>query len=346
MPSNRQSSLSSEIPPIRQLLKTALIAIPVMTIISFIMPLLLEKDFNEQSPVLGIFMVIINQLFLWTISIVLLYFFKETRLSIVRFLVGSIILFLLGLLITSIIVRSFNGQLPNGIPSRWIPVFAVQINYIAIFLIIELVVSKYRQKRILEDNLMLVRSNLEAKQGQLMQQLKPHFLFNSLNTLRNLMHEDIDKAETYLLKLSNILRYSINPGKNDLISLKEEMHICYQFLEIQQIRHEHSFYYTIDLPLDLEEILVPVFSIQLLIENALKHNKNTKELPLRLKIHSYQDYIEVVNTKNKLETVEQSSGIGLLNLGERCHHMIGKELIITETDAHFSVKIPFLKHAD
>lgn len=321
--------------PFKQLIRTAAIAVPVITCISLIMPLLIDEGFSERNPLPGILIISSIQIMLWLLNLSLLALFRNRVNEYFRYSLSMFSVFILMFTISIVLLKELQFN------QRLVPVLVVLINNMAILMIIELVLSRSGQKKVLEDNFNLLKANIEAKHGQLLQQLKPHFLFNSLNTLRHLIHEDINKAEIYLIKLSKILRYSINAEKKDLISLREELFVCREYLDIQKIRYESSFHYHIQSVVHEDKCLVPIFCLQLLVENALKHNQTTISKPLHISISITKDNIIVSNTKNILETLEKSSGVGLLNLNERCLYLLNKSLHISEDECSFIVKVPY-----
>ncbi|MEI9958477.1 MAG: histidine kinase [Ferruginibacter sp.] len=149
---------------------------------------------------------------------------------------------------------------------------SVTINVIILFLC-ELVVLYFRKQKIENENARLRQSNLEAKNNQLKMQLHPHFLFNSLNTLRLLLKKDADKAEDYLLKLSEMLRFSTTSALHDTVDVADELKLCLAYLQMQKVRFGDMLHYNINNPaLFLAIGKLPVYSLQLLVENAIKHN--------------------------------------------------------------------------
>ncbi len=121
---------------------------------------------------------------------------------------------------------------------------SVTINVIILFLC-ELVVLYFRKQKIENENARLRQSNLEAKNNQLKMQLHPHFLFNSLNTLRLLLKKDADKAEDYLLKLSEMLRFSTTSALHDTVDVADELKLCLAYLQMQKVRFGDMLHYNI-----------------------------------------------------------------------------------------------------
>lgn len=174
----------------------------------------------------------------------------------------------------------------------------------------------------------------------LQNQVNPHFLFNSLNSLSSLIRKDIDLSETFIQKLSSVYRYILENREKELVPLASEIDFVNNYFFLQQLRDGDK----ISLKNDVDKIsgllIVPV-SIQLLVENALKHNVSTRKQPLEITIHMEGiDKITVRNNLQKKTQLEPSSKIGLKNLNERCRLILNREIEIAETADEFVVKTP------
>jgi LytS/YehU family sensor histidine kinase len=193
------------------------------------------------------------------------------------------------------------------------------------------------------ENSELKLKNLEATYEQLKQQVHPHFLFNSLSTLKSLIQRDPVTAENYLIKLSGFLRTSMDQSKPDLITLDEELAICKQYLEMQKMRFGDTLDFRIDIPPGELKFHVPFFSILPLLENAIKHNALTKQKPLEITICFDQGYIEIRNRKQLRKSVDPGLNSGLNNLKRRYLMLANEEVLIRDSEDWFSVKIKLLK---
>ncbi len=234
--------------------------------------------------------------------------------------------------------------LSDGGRVRVLPLIVALTNNTIILVLMDLIILQRKSAQIAVENSQLKMNHAIAQHQHLKHQLQPHFLFNSLTTLKSLIKRQRPEAEEYLVRLSDLLRASINSGNEAIIPLKEELKLCVDYLEMQKVRFKDSFSYEIDIP---EHILLtgclPIFSLQLLVENAIKHNAFTVEEPLTIKI-AYQtnDSIVVTNNKRKKQTLEASSGIGLRNLSERYQVICGTGINIMESDQYFSVELKLL----
>lgn len=171
-------------------------------------------------------------------------------------------------------------------------------------------------------------------------QINPHFLFNSLNTLSSLIPTNPEKAETFTQKLSVIYRYILENREAETVPLELEIGFVNDYFYLQKIRDEEK----IELIIKIENkncLVLPV-SLQLLVENAFKHNTATKEKPLRVIIEQKGDWIEVRNNLQPKKQLGTSSGVGLKNLEERVKMQTGKKLEIEKSDQEFVVRMPLI----
>ena len=188
-------------------------------------------------------------------------------------------------------------------------------------------------------------ANLEAKHSQLKQQLQPHFLFNSLNVLKSLIKRFPEQAEDYLEKLSEFLRFSINANMQTLIPLKEELELVTNYLHMQQVRFGNALNFNINIPSSLQG-KVPVYSLQLLAENAIKHNVLTNANPLNIFINGNKEK-KIISLSNNLQpksTIDETNGVGLTNLSERYKLLGNYDISIIKTDNEFTVAIKVLEN--
>jgi len=219
----------------------------------------------------------------------------------------------------------------------------ISINTV-VLIIQELVMLNEKKTRIETENFQLKIKNMEAANLKLKQQLQPHFLFNSLNVLKTLIRKQPDNAETYLKRLSDFLRASVSFDSANTVKFEDELKLSMDYIEMQKIRFKNAIHYEIDIPQSVHEGFLPLFSIQLLLENAIKHNAFTKDSPLFIKV-SYRDgWIKVSNNIQQKTAMEPSSGMGLTNLSERYRILSGDEIIIESNNSEFSVSIKILQH--
>jgi LytS/YehU family sensor histidine kinase len=196
------------------------------------------------------------------------------------------------------------------------------------------------------ENSQLKAANAEASNQLLRQQIHPHFLFNALNILKSLYKIDPVAAEKYLVCLSDFLRASVSNNNIKIIQLKDELKLCQNYLDMQKIRFGEALVCSFSITEEtLEKGYVPSFSIQPLLENAIKHNELTDESPLQIHIIQEGDRIRVSNNLKPKNTSEASTGSGLANLSERYRILSHDELIIEDKGDTFSVSIKILNRA-
>jgi len=171
-------------------------------------------------------------------------------------------------------------------------------------------------------------------------QVNPHFLFNSLNTLLSLVRSEPELSEKFVQKLSSIYRYTLENREKELVPISAELDFVNDYFYLQKIRDNEKIEMKTELNISKNALIVPV-SLQLLFENALKHNTSTRKQPLEILIHN--EGIDKLVVRNNLQVKTQladSSKIGLKNLNERCRLILNREIEILQTEEEFIVKIP------
>ena len=179
---------------------------------------------------------------------------------------------------------------------------------------------------------------------KLSQQVNPHFLFNSLNILDVMVCEEkTEQASTYIHKLANIYRYLLKNEEERLVTLRDEMAFVGQYVDLLKVRFQEGLEVTVDIPEGLMAKKVVPCSIQLLIENATKHNAISPDKPLRISLGCPDgEHVSVSNNLNPKITATQSIGLGLNYLREQYNDLAGKEVNINKSDDEYRVEIPLL----
>lgn len=220
------------------------------------------------------------------------------------------------------------------------------IIYAFIYLIQNFIVHQYEKNRIELELLKLQSINTETINQLLRQQIQPHFLFNALNVLRSLIKKYPQTAEAYLMRLSDFLRASVIRNTSGLATVKEELKLCSDYMEMQRIRFGEALVYNMEIADvdDCQQDTLPFFALQGLLENAIKHNELTKLHPLFISIKREHDFIFVRNNLQPKKTMEQSTRSGLANLRERYKMLSGDEIVIESNEVYFSVGVKILDH--
>jgi sensor histidine kinase YesM len=199
------------------------------------------------------------------------------------------------------------------------------------------------KQRIMMENERLLRENLQARFETLRQQINPHFLFNSLNTLKTMIKNDTDKAEQYLLRLSDIFRYSIHTTNAEKVCLYEELDILQAYLLMLKGRFENNLLINLNIDNNQLSMYVPPFALQIIVENCVKHNIVSKEHPLHISIFSSgNNYLTVSNTLQPKLSVESSSQVGLANIDKRYQYLSGQHIEVSRSKDTFDVVIPLI----
>jgi len=203
-----------------------------------------------------------------------------------------------------------------------------------IFIVIQWQDALKREQKLREENLIFQNETLKN-------QVNPHFLFNSLNTLSALISTNPEAADRFVNKLSSIYRYILENSQKDKVSLKSELDYIIDYLDLHKIRGEEKILLTLNVTDPDKYEILPV-SLQILIENAIKHNKATRENPLTVEVFIEESNVVVRNNLQRMATKLESTEIGLKNLAERIRLVTGKPLQVEETKNSFIVKIPLL----
>jgi sensor histidine kinase YesM len=190
----------------------------------------------------------------------------------------------------------------------------------------------------------LERARAEAELEALKNQVDPHFIFNSLNTLSHLIEDKPEKAKLFNDNLAEIYRYILQNKARDLVLLKEEIEFVRHYFALLRIRFENAMHLQIDVQeTECEQFLIPPISLQILVENAIKHNEFSDQNPLRIQILLENESLTVKNEIRKKQLRKPSSGIGLKNLDERCQLITSKKMTIEGKENEFIVGLPVLK---
>jgi two-component system, LytTR family, sensor kinase len=184
--------------------------------------------------------------------------------------------------------------------------------------------------------------NLGAQYELLKQQINPHFLFNSLNTLKSMAETNDSETVDFIMKLSDFYRFTLESRKLDLITVKEEMKIIDSYIFLQKARFGEGITLTNELNNDVLKTLIPPFTLQLLVENCIKHNIVSQSKPLHIKIYNSENKIIIENPVQKKMVTEDSLGVGLDNVKMRYKHLLEQEIEINSDEKIFQIKLPFI----
>lgn len=202
--------------------------------------------------------------------------------------------------------------------------------------------STYQRQQTLIINQSLMKENIKTRYEALKNQLDPHFLFNSLNTLNGLIGMDDDKAHEYVDNLSSVFRYTLH--SKGICILNEEIEFVNSYVNLLKIRYGENLVVRHNIEEKYRHYYIMPVSIQLLVENAIKHNIISNKKPLFILIETTnRNSIIVQNIINpKLNDTVEDSGVGLANLANRYSILFHKSIIITNKDGIFTVEVPLI----
>lgn len=188
----------------------------------------------------------------------------------------------------------------------------------------------------------IIAGTASAKFDALKNQLDPHFLFNSLNVLSSLIEENPNLAQKFTGSLSKIYRYVLEQKDKELVSLEEELQFARTYMKLLEIRFENSIFYEAQTHFSNENAKIVPLSLQLLLENTIKHNIVSEQHPLKIRIYEEDSYLVVENNFQKKEVMPGRRGVGLQNIINRYGIVTKREVKIEESKDHFRVKLPLL----
>lgn len=186
------------------------------------------------------------------------------------------------------------------------------------------------------------KENAEFRFESLRSQLNPHFLFNSLNTLASLIYENTEKAETFIRELADVYRYILEFREHELVKVSKELEMVRSYIYLVQLRFDQNLEMSVSISEQSGERMIAPMTMQMLIENAIKHNVISKKKPLTIRIYDEGQYLIVENNMQKKESKEYSSNVGLKNIQSRYEFLTEERMEIIETQQLFKVKIPLI----
>jgi hypothetical protein len=188
----------------------------------------------------------------------------------------------------------------------------------------------------------IIAGTANAKFETLKNQIDPHFLFNSLNVLSSLIEENPDNAQRFTTSLSKIYRYVLEQKDKELVSVAEELSFAKTYMNLLKMRFENSLFYELPETVINPEAKVVPLSLQLLLENTVKHNVVSEQKPLHIRIFIDGDYLAIQNDFQKKEVIQSRQGVGLQNIVDRYGIITNRKVLIEQNEKMFTVKIPIL----
>jgi sensor histidine kinase YesM len=324
-------------------------------LVVFVIGSFLSNGFQYKSVNSLLISFLFNELYAFVLGFSNMYFFdylarlqwkkQDVIKRIIVGLVGSVVITLSGLFIlragTAVFYNSipFEDFLANESIASYQFGLWITLTIVAVFHVIYFY-NKYQQNRIKEQK--VIAGTASAKFDALKNQLDPHFLFNSLNVLTSLIEENPDSAQKFTTSLSKVYRYVLEQKSKELVTVDEELQFAKTYMSLLKMRFEDSIVFTMpEKAINPESKVVPL-SLQLLLENAVKHNIVTTTKPLHIKIYEDNGSLIVENNLQPKQIVKKSSGVGLSNITQRYDLLTNKKVNITKEANSFAVAVPIL----
>jgi two-component sensor histidine kinase len=283
-----------------------------------------------------------------TIFIYLDKVFKADRFTPKRILIGFIASFLVSIVVI-FLLRIFEDVIIEGSSFSAFLNRENLSNYLVAIILTFIVTlafhafyfyKAYTENKVKEQK--VIAGTASAKFESLKNQIDPHFLFNSLNVLSSLIEENPDNAQKFTTSLSKIYRYVLEQKDKELVSVEEELAFAKTYMNLLKMRFENSITYELPTDYDIPEAKVVPLSLQLLLENTIKHNVVSEQKPLHIKIYIENNYLIVANNLQKKEVLQDRKGVGLQNIVNRYALISERKVLVEETTTDFKVKIPIL----
>ncbi|WP_424494278.1 2TM domain-containing protein [Salinimicrobium sp. GXAS 041] len=197
-----------------------------------------------------------------------------------------------------------------------------------------------QEKKVTEQK--IIAGTASAKFESLKNQIDPHFLFNSLNVLTSLIEENPEQAQKFTTSLSKIYRYVLEQKDKELVSLEEELAFAVTYMKLLKMRFENSIFYEVPEELSTPDAKVVPLSLQLLLENTIKHNVVSANRPLKIRLYEADGYLIIENNFQKKEVLHKRKGVGLQNIVDRYNLVTQRKVFIEQNEQIFAVKLPIL----
>ncbi len=228
-----------------------------------------------------------------------------------------------------------NSEHPSFYFSALLITLVISLFFHAVYYYRELQKSKVKEQKV-------IAGTASAKFDALKNQLDPHFLFNSLNVLTSLIEENPESAQKFTTSLSKVYRYVLEQKNKELVTVDEELRFAKTYMSLLKMRFEDSIIFEIPERASNPESKVVPLSLQLLLENAVKHNMVTSSKPLHIKIYEDGNHLVVMNNLQPKQIVKKGSGVGLENIKQRYKLLSERKVYINQRATDFAVAIPML----
>lgn len=213
---------------------------------------------------------------------------------------------------------------------------------LTIYMFLNLLYQSYRTQLMAIELERTKADNLGAQYELLKQQVNPHFLFNSLSTLKSMIEIGDQHSATFTHNLSDFYRFTLENRKSNVITLTEELNILQSYMYLLKARFENGISLTLEINETAAKCYIPPFTLQLLVENCIKHNIVSLERPLHISLSVSADFLLLENNLQLKNKAEASTQLGLQNINERYLHLVHKKIEIQKSTDSFKVKLPLI----
>lgn len=268
-----------------------------------------------------------------------------------RFLLQCLTLFMAGCILIVCYLELFDMILGTKMTyekfwleykDEFLKVLLILFIFVFIYTILDFMIYSFNYLKKEEiQSVEMINNQMNLQFKALKSQLNPHFLFNSLNTISSLLYKDPEKAEVFIRKFAESYRFILDQNNKALIPLEKELAFVEAYNYILRMRFQDSYKLHIDLPDIVRNSFVPPLSIQMLVENAIKHNLISKSSPLEVKLKCEGNYLHVSNNINPLREQAQSFQIGIENIKKRYAFFTSENIKLKKTD-FFTVSLPLI----
>jgi len=307
-------------------------------------PQIAERHFNPAAAAVNAGITAAFALVMWYVNIFMLSRQpNKARTQSISYskLITSLSVGLLVMLGLAYIQQLILAHINFGPVMLMVEVRGILINLI-FYMFLHLLQQNYENQHVNMELERIKNDSLGAQYEMLKQQVNPHFLFNSLNTLKAMAESGDQQTVEFILKLSNFYRYTLESRKHDLIHVSEEMDILNAYLFLQKARFDEGFTFVSDLDTQVLQTLIPPFTLQLLVENCIKHNVVSIQKPLHIRIYSEHNKIIVENQIQLKLGDNNSLGVGLKNIDLRYSHLLDQSIEIVNDEKVFQIKLPLI----
>lgn len=222
-------------------------------------------------------------------------------------------------------------------------IIAINVSYFGVYFF-----RRWKEKILEAERLGREKAEVEKEwaalqYANLVNQLNPHFFFNSIASLQSLIQEDQQLASEFLSQLSKVYRYILNNRNKQLVTLDTEIHFVENYLSLLKTRFGNTLHFNFSIASEQRQAHIVPVTLQVLVENAIKHNIMTDNQPLHICFETNGKYLAVSNSHQPKKIIENSNGIGLNNMKSMYAYLSKEPLQITKDDRNFSVKVPLIQ---